>query len=62
MPTQDEKLKIIEELTSQIEILKNEIQELEAQKRRFTAGSLMRTGIVLLLVSVGISVAALFLL
>jgi len=67
--TREEKLKIIDNLRTQIDTIRKRIEQLlemrrlreEQRKRRFRAGTLFRTGILLLLVAIGLGVAAYFL-
>ena len=69
MATREEKLKIIDNLRTQIDTIRKRIEQLlemrrlreEQRKRRFRAGTLFRTGILLLLVAIGLGVAAYFL-
>jgi len=61
MATREEKLKLVEELKTQIIAVRTEIEEVkQTQKRLRKSGTLMRTGIVLLLVAVGLACVAYF--
>jgi len=60
--TREEKVQLIEELKTQIEIARRELEALmRRRRRRQLAASLFRTGIVLLAISIGIGVAAILL-
>lgn len=69
MATREDKLKIIDSLRTQIDTIRKRIEQLlmmrklreEQKKRRFRAGTLFRTGILLLILAVGLGVAAYFL-
>lgn len=62
MATQEEKLKIVEELKAQIEVMKSEIEETKQDKKpRSKAGTLLRAGIIFLLVALGLGLASYFL-
>lgn len=62
MATQEEKLKLVEELKAQIDAVRTEIAEVkQEQKRRFRSGTLFRTGVLLLLIAIGFGLASFFL-
>jgi len=61
MATREEKLKLVEDLKKQIEVVKTELEEVKHDKqRRFKSGTLLRTGILLLILSLGLGLTALF--
>lgn len=63
MTTREEKVQLIAELKTQAEICRSELQEISRKRKRgFFLGSLLRLGILLLVVSVGVCVAAVFIL
>lgn len=69
MATREEKAQVIKELKLQVEDLKQQVEVmhlenaalLQKQRRREIAGGLLRTGIVLLAVGIGIGIGAIFL-
>lgn len=62
MATREEKLQLVEDLKTQIEVMKNEIAEQnEKQMHEYKVGGRIRTAIVLLLVAAGVGVLAYFL-
>jgi len=58
MATREEKLQIIEDLKTQIQVVKTEVENQKTEKRVYTVGGFIRTGIVLFLIAVGIGIAA----
>ena len=59
MATREEKLQIIEDLKVQIDVLKSEIKE--KKRHHKNVGGLVRTGIVVFFVAVGLVIAAILL-
>lgn len=62
MATREEKLELVEELKKQIEDVKHELELKEEKIRSQKSGSLFRTGILCLLLALGLGLAAFFLL
>ena len=59
MATREEKVQIIEELKTQIDLARQELEALlRRRRRRQLAGSLFRFGILLLVMSIGVGIAA----
>jgi ribosome-interacting GTPase 1 len=60
--THEEKLHLVEDLKSEISKVKSELSTRKRKlKKYFVAGALLRTGIVLLVIAIGIGLVAYFL-
>lgn len=67
MATREEKLKLVEELKAQIEVMKNELEDVKLEevkqdkKPRSKTGTILSAGIIFLLIALGLGIAGYFL-